>query len=151
DFALRRFRAGDFRGAAALAAADEAMAEVPVILALSAIYWRNTWKYQARGYRHLFWDAGAMLSHLLAAAAALGPGTRGGTGLAGPEVNALLGLDARREGALVLVAVGGGASPAPPPPVVRPVDVSVIPLSATEVEYPLLVDAYEDSALATEA
>src|SRR5262249_20670662 len=53
DFALRRLRDGDFRGAVALAAADEAMATVPAMVLVSAIYWRNTWKYEARGYRHL--------------------------------------------------------------------------------------------------
>ncbi|HYB40952.1 MAG TPA: SagB/ThcOx family dehydrogenase, partial [Candidatus Methylomirabilis sp.] len=61
DFALRRLREGDFRGAVALAAADEPMAARPATLVVSAIYWRNAWKYQARGYRHLFWDSGTLL------------------------------------------------------------------------------------------
>ncbi|HEX5530129.1 MAG TPA: SagB family peptide dehydrogenase, partial [Methylomirabilota bacterium] len=52
DFSLRCLRAGDWRGALALAAADDAVASQPASLILSAIYWRNTWKYQARGYRH---------------------------------------------------------------------------------------------------
>src|SRR5690242_6229481 len=52
DFSLRRLRAGDFRGAVALAAADDALASQPACVVLSAIYWRNTWKYQTRGYRH---------------------------------------------------------------------------------------------------
>ena len=42
DFSLRRLRAGDFRGAVALAAADDAVAAQPASLILSAIYWRNT-------------------------------------------------------------------------------------------------------------
>ena len=71
DFALRRLRAGDHRGALAGAAAEEDWAARPALLALTGIYWRNTWKYQARAYRHLFWDAGTMLSHLTAAAAGL--------------------------------------------------------------------------------
>ncbi len=72
DFSLRRLRAGDFRRALAEAAADEAIAGAPASIVLSAIYWRNTWKYQARGYRHLFWDSGTLLAQLLATARALG-------------------------------------------------------------------------------
>ena len=43
---------------------------------LSAIYWRNTWKYQARGYRHLFWDSGTMLANVLAVGGRARPGAR---------------------------------------------------------------------------
>ena len=41
---------------------------------LSAIFWRNTWKYQARGYRHLFWDSGTMLANTLAVGRCARPG-----------------------------------------------------------------------------
>ena len=60
DFSLRLLRAGDWRGALALAAADDAVAAQPASVVLSGIYWRNTWKYEARGYRHLFWDSGTI-------------------------------------------------------------------------------------------
>jgi len=147
DFALRRLREGDFRGAVALAAAAESVAARPATLILSAIYWRNTWKYQARGYRHLFWDSGTLLAHLLASATALQYPAPLVTGFVDGEVNAILGLDAAREGALVLVPVGGEGRPAPPPPVLSPLDARVVPLSSSEVEYPLLVQAYADSSL----
>ena len=81
DFALRQLRAGDVRGALAAAAADESLATRAATIALSAIYWRNTWKYQARGYRHLFWDSGTMLANLLAVGGALGAAPRAGDGL----------------------------------------------------------------------
>ena len=151
DFALRRLRAGDFRGAVAGAAADEDMAARPAILALTGIYWRNTWKYQARGYRHLFWDSGTMLANVFASAAALGLSARAVVGFMDDDVNGLLGIDPEREGALVLVAVGGAARPAPPPPPVETIAPAVVPLSASEVSYPLLVDAYVNSRLASEA
>jgi SagB-type dehydrogenase family enzyme len=150
DLTLRRLREGDFRGALALAAADDALARRPATLVLSAIYWRNTWKYQARAYRHLFWDSGAMLSHLLASATALGLPARLLGAFVDDEVNALLGLDAAREGALLLVPVGGDARPAPPPPVVTPLSPAVVPLSSSEVAYPLLVEAYRASCLESE-
>jgi len=151
DFALRRLRAGDFRGAVALAAADEALAAEPAVIVLSAIYWRNTWKYQARGYRHLFWDSGTMLANLLASATALGAQARLVTGFVDREVNALLGLDAAKEAALLLAPVGGAGRAAPAPPVVSAIEPAVLPLSEREVDYPLLREVYEDSCLESES
>ena len=37
---------------------------------LTGIPWRTAWKYRDRGYRHLFWDSGAILANLLALAEA---------------------------------------------------------------------------------
>src|SRR5215472_13440481 len=150
DFALRRLREGDFRGALALAAADEPMAERPAILVVTAIYWRNAWKYQARAYRHLFWDSGTMLANLLASATALGLEARVVTGFVDLEVNALLGLDVEKEAALELIPLGSADRPAPPPPVISPLHATIVPLSSSEVEYPLIVEAHADSCLESE-
>jgi SagB-type dehydrogenase family enzyme len=147
DFALRRLREGDFRGALAIAAADEDLAGRPATLILSAIYWRNTWKYQARGYRHLFWDSGTVLANLLATATALDLPARAVAGFVDLEVNGLLALDAEKEGALVLAPVGGQGRAASVSPVVATITPAVIPLSSSEVDYPLLRDAYENSSL----
>ena len=151
DFTLRRLREGDFRGAIALAAADEPLALRPATLVVSGLYWRNTWKYQARGYRHLFWDSGTLLANLLAATTALELEARIVTAFVDSEVNALLGLDADKEGALELIPVGAAGSPAPPPPVIAPLNAVTVPLSSSEVDYPLLVQAYADSSLDSEA
>jgi SagB-type dehydrogenase family enzyme len=151
DFSLRRLRAGDFRGALAQAAADDAVAAQPASVVLSAIYWRNTWKYQARGYRHLFWDAGTLLAQLLAAARALGLPARLVTGFVDAQINGLLGLDAAKEGALVVVPLGSGGPAAAGPPVITPLGPAVIPLSSREVDYPVLRDAYDNSSLDSEA
>lgn len=151
DFVLRRLREGDFRGALAIAAADEDLAGRSATLILSAIYWRNTWKYQARGYRHLFWDSGSMLSNLLAAATALDLAARVVTGFVDLEVNGLLALDAEKEGALVLAPVGRQGRPASVSPVVAAITPAVIPRSSSEVDYPLLRDAYENSSLDSES
>jgi SagB-type dehydrogenase family enzyme len=151
DFTLRRLREGDFRGAVALAAADEPLADSAATLALSAIYWRNTWKYQARGYRHLFWDSGTLLSHLLATASSLGLAARLVTAFVDTEVNALLGVDSASEGGLLLVPIGDPSTAAPPSPVISPLRAPIVPLSSSEVSYPLLVEAYADSSLDGEA
>ena len=151
DFSLRRLREGDFRGAVALAAADDAIAEQPASIVLSAIYWRNTWKYQARGYRHLFWDSGTMLAQLLAAARALDLPARLVTGFVDAPLDALLGIDPRTEAALVVVPVGPAGRPAGAPPPMTAIAPEVIPLSARQVDYPLLREALDDSSLDSEA
>jgi len=151
DFALRRLRDGDFRGALAIAAADDELASHPATLVLTAIYWRNTWKYQARGYRHLFWDSGSMLANALAAASALDVPARAITGFVEIEVNGLLGVDAEKEGALLLAPLGVAGSSPPASPVVAALAPSVIPLSSSEVDYPLLRDAYANSSLDAES
>ena len=146
DFALRRLRDGDVRGALAAAAADDSLASRAATIALSAIYWRNTWKYQARGYRHLFWDSGTMLANLLAVGDALGAEPRLVTGFVDDEVNHLLGLDADREAALELVPIGPVGAPAPPATVER-IEHRVMPLSSTDVDYPLLREIHRASGL----
>ncbi len=138
DFALRCLRTGDARAALAEAAADDRLARRAAIVVLSAIYWRNTWKYQARGYRHLFWDSGTMLANLLAAGDALGAAPRLVTGFVDAAVDHLLGLDVAREAALELVGLGPEGSPAPPAGPLDAIRHGTIPLSSEEVDYPEL-------------
>jgi len=147
DFALRRLREGDVRRALAAAAADESLARRAFTVVLSAIYWRNTWKYQARGYRHLFWDSGTMLANLLAVGGALGLAPRLLTGFVDSEVNRLLGLDADREAALELVALGRDTAAAPEVGALEPIDHATLPLSPSEVDYPELREMHRASML----
>ncbi|MGH9670165.1 MAG: SagB/ThcOx family dehydrogenase [Terriglobales bacterium] len=140
EFALRRLRAGDFRGALVRATAGEpALARAPAVLVSSAIYWRNAWKYQARTYRHFGWDNGTILANLLAMCSALGLPDRVLSGFVDSEVNLLFGLDTEREVAFSLVPVGSGA-PAPPeaPAELERLHLETLPLSAREVDYPAM-------------
>jgi SagB-type dehydrogenase family enzyme len=151
DFTLRRLRAGDVRGALAEAAADPALARRAATLVLTAIYWRNTWKYQARGYRHLFWDSGTMLANALAVGEALGLAPRVLTGFVDAQVNHLLGVDVAREAALELVPIGPEGAAAPPVGELPALAHDVMPLSSTEVDYPALREIHQASALASAA
>src|SRR3989442_10132010 len=137
DFTLRRLRGGDVRAALARAAADDTLARRAAIIVLTAIYWRNTWKYQARGWRHLYWDSGTMLANLLAVARAEGLSPRLLTGFVDDDVNRVLALDANREAALELVPLGPEGAAAPPAALddIRP---ETLPLSSGEVDYPEL-------------
>jgi SagB-type dehydrogenase family enzyme len=149
DFTLRRLRAGDVRAAVAAAAADDTLGRRAATLVLSAIYWRNTWKYQARGYRHLFWDSGTMLANALAVGEALGLAPALVTGFVDDGVNHLLGLDADREAALELLAIGPTRTAAPPPRELPPLAHDVMPLSSEEVDYPALREIHRASSLAS--
>jgi SagB-type dehydrogenase family enzyme len=148
DLRLRGLRRGDWRRLIAGAAGGRsALLEARAVLVLSAIFWRSAWKYRARAYRYCFWDAGTMLANLLAAAAAEGLSTELVTAFADPEIEALLGIDGEREGALCLVALGSGGAAPGATPELRPLGLETIPLSREEVSYPDLVRMHQASRL----
>jgi len=71
--------------------------------------WRTGWRYAERGYRHVYWDAGTMLSQLLATAAAAGAEPRLWSRFPDARVSALVGADGVHEFPLALVTLGAGA------------------------------------------
>ncbi len=146
DFCLRRLRAGDFRSELSAAALDDGMAASAATVVLTGIYWRNTWKYQARAYRHLFWDSGTMLANLLATAAAMGISARLVTCFLDARVNRLLALDSEKEVSLELVPLGTASPPIAGIPV-EPISPRSLPLSSTEVDYPLVRQMHAASSL----
>jgi len=150
DFALRRLRAGDHRGALAAASAGEpAVAAAPAVLVLTSTFWRNAWKYRARTYRHAFWDSGTMLANLLAAAASVHLPARIVLGFVDDVANRLLDVDPAREAPLALVALGNGAAAPPEAAALPPLALETLPLSAHEVDYPLVREAHAASSLAS--
>ena len=44
----------------------------PRLVVVTGVPWRTGWRYRERGFRHVYWDAGTMLSQLLAAADSAG-------------------------------------------------------------------------------
>ena len=149
DFALRQLRAGDHRGAVVRAtAAEPSTAAAPAIIVSTATYWRNAWKYQARTYRHCFWDTGTILANLLAASAAFEVPVRIVCGFVDAEVNRLLDLDVEREVALALIALGRDrTSPGVVDPEIGPLGLPTEPLSKTEVDYPAIRAMHAASSL----
>jgi SagB-type dehydrogenase family enzyme len=148
DFALRQLRQGDYRRVLVEASGDvPEIQEAPVIVIGSDTFWRNSWKYRARAYRHSFWDAGTILANLLAAAHARTLPTHLTLGFADALVNALLDVDTDREVTLFLVGLGTGAPlPAAVPPV-EPLHLQVAPLSREEFDYPAIRIMHAASSL----
>jgi SagB-type dehydrogenase family enzyme len=152
DFALRRLRQGDHRAVLARASGNEpSVVTAPVTLVCASTYWRNAWKYQARAYRHCYWDNGTILANLLAVAAARQLPAKVVVGFVDDAVSTLLGLDAKREAPLTLVALGHTTAHAPAPlPTVEPLALETVPLSKSEIDYPAMRAMHEASSLEDE-
>ena len=153
DFALRRLRSGDWRRVLVEATGDEPLlASAPVVLILTSTFWRNSWKYQARAYRHAFWDSGTILANLLATAGASRLPARLLLGFADRPVNQLIGVDPEREVAVALVALGQDAVPPSGfPGPLSPLEYETEPLSVSEVDYPIIREMHDASSLRTGA
>ena len=153
DFSLCRLRAGDYRQVLIDASgAHTAMAEAPVVLILTSTWWRNAWKYQARAYRHAWWDSGCMAANLLAQTATLELPAALVAGYADEPVSRLLDVNSEKEASLMLVPIGrGGPVHLAPPPRFAPLGLSTEPLSRYEVAYPGIPAVHAASCLNTEA
>lgn len=151
DRALRRLRAGDFREALVEATGGEpAVAAAPATIVCTSTYWRNSWKYQARAYRHCFWDNGTILANMLAVAAAYDLPARVVAGFVDEHVNALVGVDGEREAAISLVALGHAPDQsARSSGHIEPISLATVPLSQSEVDYPAIREMHSASSLHT--
>src|SRR5713226_1865754 len=107
DFALVQIREGDYSSELAKAT-DEAAASSPLTIAFTSLAWRNAWKYEARSYRHWFWDSGVIAANLLATLSSEGLTVRLDLGFVDRDVNRLLGLEAKKEATVALAVVGAG-------------------------------------------
>ncbi len=151
DFALRQLRKGDYRRVLVEASGLEtSVAHAPAILVTSSVYWRNSWKYQSRAYRHSHWDSGTIVANLLAMGRAYGLPLQVVTAFADEVVNQLLGLDTLKEAALHLIPVGNTPTPAPlDHPDVPELELEVAPYSAREIDYPQINEIHSATSLVT--
>jgi hypothetical protein len=62
-------------------------------LVVTGVPWRTGWRYRERGYRHILWDAGTMLSQQLVLAASAGLPARLYTRFPDLELRDLVGVD----------------------------------------------------------
>ena len=81
--------------------------EAPALV-VTGIPWRTGWRYRERGFRHVYWDAGTMLSQLLAAADSAGLTAMLNTRFPDAAVTALVGADGVHEWPVAVVALGDG-------------------------------------------
>ncbi|HYX44794.1 MAG TPA: hypothetical protein VE760_07100 [Acidimicrobiales bacterium] len=113
----------------------------PPALVLTGVPWRTGWKYGERGFRHLWWDAGTMLAHVLALAGEAGWRPYVELGFVDAEVAALVG--AQRPHELPLAVVGLDDRPALPE--AEPVVAGHV--AGDLFEFPLVTAAYRAGEL----
>jgi SagB-type dehydrogenase family enzyme len=111
DFSLTQIRKGGYkRYLAAATANNQVIANSAITIIFTSFAWRNAWKYQARSYRHWFWDSGVIAANLLATTYAMGLPTHIIMGFLDDNVSGLLCLEDQREAAIAMVAIGQGRS-----------------------------------------
>jgi SagB-type dehydrogenase family enzyme len=111
DFSLTQIRKGRYKKYLAAATANnQDIAKSAITIIFTSFAWRNAWKYQARSYRHWFWDSGVIAANLLATTNAMGLPTRIIMGFLDDNVSQLLCLEDQREAAIALAAIGQGGS-----------------------------------------
>ena len=147
--ALRRLREGDYRQALIDATGQEhAVANAPAILVYTDVFWRNAVKYQAREYRHAFWDSGTIIANTLATAAACSLPARVVAGFVDESISELLDLDTQREVAVAMVPLGYAPdSGAVAPPDIGPLGLATRPVSDYETDFPAIREMHESSSL----
>ncbi len=148
DLALVQIRAGDWRAELA-AMSDESVSSAPATIGFSSLAWRNAWKYEARSYRHWFWDGGVIAANLLAVSASMGLEARIVAGFVDASVNQLLAVKEGKEAAVFLAPVGlGHASPEGwTLKTVGMIAPKVRPVSKDETEYPEIWSLHQASSL----
>ncbi|MER7336029.1 MULTISPECIES: nitroreductase family protein [unclassified Micromonospora] len=103
-------------------------------LVVTGVPWRTGWRYAERGWRHLYWDAGTLLSQLSAAAASAGLAPRLRTLFPDATVRRLVGADGVHEYPLALLSLGDGE------PAIDPA-ATAVPGELPPVELPLCTAA----------
>jgi len=105
-------------------------------LVLTGVPWRTGWRYRERGYRHVYWDAGTMLSQLLPAAESAGAPARLHTRFPDAAVGDLVGADGVHEWPVAVVGLGQGA-----PALEATGPAAVGDVDAAPLEFPLVTAA----------
>lgn len=156
DFTLKRLRRGNFKAYLTHATGDNPYIQSsPIAIICTSTIWRNSWKYQARTYRHVFWDNGTILANLFAASCAYGVPAHLVMGFIDKEIERLLGIDPFREIPASIVALGRTAKVRSNETErvgrLKEINYPTMPLSNKEVDYPSIRRMHEASSLLSPA
>lgn len=105
-------------------------------LVVTGVPWRTGWRYAERGFRHIYWDAGTMLSQALALAHSAGLGPRLWTRFPDAELSRLVGADGVHEFPIAMTGLGDGE------PAIRPQgEAAAGAVDESPLEFPLVTQA----------
>ncbi|MGI0041144.1 MAG: SagB/ThcOx family dehydrogenase, partial [Nitrosopumilaceae archaeon] len=146
---LGQLRPGDYRRVLIDATANHPSVEhAPVILVYTDIFTRNSVKYQAREYRHAFWDCGTILANTLTVCSAHDLSGKVIVGFVDDTINSLLGLNTEKEVSLVLVPIGFTKEiTANEEPQITKLDLKTEPLSNYDFDDPEIQNMHQASSL----
>ena len=151
DGTLRQIRSGNHRGVLAEATGDYGRAvHASATIVYTSTFWRNAWKYQARAYRHSYWDSGTIIANGLAVAASRGLAAHPIVGFVDHLVNGLVDVDGEQEAAVALLTLGESDGPAPQV-VPEALGRSAEPYSREELDYPVIRRMHDASSLVSAA
>ena len=146
-FALSQIRDRDFSSKLA-ASTSEATASSPATIVFTAVASRNAWKYEARSYRHWFWDAGVIATNLLATCSAEGINSRLLMGFVDTEIDQILGLEKDQEATIALATIGRGSNKSVDDVLASTQnDLTTEPISSSQEAYPIIWETNSASAL----
>ncbi|PKB65944.1 MAG: hypothetical protein BZY81_08580 [SAR202 cluster bacterium Io17-Chloro-G4] len=147
--ALKQLRKGDYRGVLVKASGNHsAVAGADAVICYTDVFWRNACKYQAREYRHSYWDSGTILANTLAVSSANQISSQVVMGFVDSTVDNLLGLDVDKEVSLAMVPLGCGSElAAVPGPEIKPISLETLPISDHETDFPPVREMHEASSL----
>ena len=148
EFALVRIREGDY-GSVLAEATDDATRSSMATIAMASLGWRNAWKYEARSYRHWFWDAGVIAANLLAVCHSEHIPIRLLMGFIDSDIDTLLDLKPGKEATVALGTIIGSQEPPSGPPVrqIQHLNLETEPLSRNEFDYPIIWETNSASGL----
>ena len=146
DNALRRLRDGDQRAIALQAAGLDGSPPPAGVIVFTSTFWRNSWKYASRAYRHAFWDSGTILANALAASNANGLSASVHTRFIDATLNHLIGVDGTTEATVALLTLGAG-QPTMATPFPAELTLPTLPLSRKPVDFPWIGEAHAATSM----
>ena len=147
ELKLNVLRKGDFRQVLVNATADEEFVkQAPVTLIFTDVFSRNSIKYQAREYRHAFWDCGTIIANTLSITSVHKISSRLISGFVDSQINNLLDLGSNKEASLVILPIGRTKKPIPQSPPLVPINIESAS-SDSDVDYPEINSMHDASSL----
>lgn len=141
-------RKGDYRGVLVRASGyDTSVKYAPAILVFTDIFTRNSVKYQAREYRHAFWDCGTILANTLAICSAHNLPNKVIMGFVDDIITSLLDLKKEKEVPLALVPIGYAKEVSSQILPVEPLNIETEPLSNYDYDDPEILKMHQSSSL----